>query len=482
MTDNTPVVRITSTVVMVMSVINDYGSGLAVVLSENDKYIGLVTDGDIRRAIIKGLSPQDSIESIVNKDAVFGKITDDRDSLLSNLSLDLKAIPLIDNDSNFVELLQYKDLNIPAAKPGLHGNELLYLTDCVLSNWISSQGEYVDRFESTFADFIGTEFALSCSNGTAALHLALLAGGIEPGDEVIVPSFTWISTANAVKYIGAVPVFADVNKETLNLDFNTIRELITPKTKAIIPVHIYGQPAEMSLLSQYCSDNNLILIEDAAEAHGAKYGDALVGSIGDMGCFSFFGNKIITTGEGGMVTTNNYELYNKMRKFRDHGKSDQDPYWHDVVGYNYRMTNMQAAVGLAQMERVEIILNDKLRISELYKSHLSKIENLILPPDLEWSQNIHWLYCVRIIHPGILEEIREKRDKIVAGLEKNSVGARKFFHPIHRMPPYEAYSSNLPITEEISASGICLPSYFGMKDTEIKTISELLLTFLSKNE
>ena len=475
-----PIIGHHSSVVLTMSVINDYGMGLAVVVDEKKKYLGLITDGDIRRAIIGGLSPQDQIEGIVNKKAIFGRIDQDRKSLIQKLSLDLKAIPLVDQNDNFVELLQYKDLNIPAAKPGLHGNELLYLTDCVLSNWISSQGEYVDRFEKSFADFIGTKYALSCSNGTAALHLALLAGGIEKGDEVIVPSFTWISTANAVRYIGATPIFADINNETLNLDYKSLKDLVSSKTKAIIPVHLYGQPAEMSELSEFCSERNILLIEDAAEAHGAKIGENLVGSLGDMGCFSFFGNKIITTGEGGMVTTDNEVFFNKMKKYRDHGKSDNDPYWHDVVGYNYRMTNMQAAVGLAQMERVEEILSDKLRIAKLFKENFLDT-NLILPPDLEWSENIHWLYCVRIPSFQDNEKNRVVRDKIINHLEINSIGARKFFYPIHLMPPYKGSSSVLPVTEEVSARGICLPSYYGMKEDEIKTISSLLIESLSRH-
>ena len=219
--------------------------------------------------------------------------------LRNQLSIDLKAIPILDKRGRFKNLLQYKDLNIPAAKPGLHGNELLYLTDCVLSNWISSQGEYVDRFEEIFANFVGTKYAVSCSNGTSALHLALLAAGVGEGDEVIVPSFTWISTANAVRYVGADVIFADINPKTLNIDYDTTKHLITERTKAIIPVHIYGQPADLEELNRVCIDNEIFLIEDAAEAHGATYKNNLVGSVGSMGCFSFFGNKIITTGEGG---------------------------------------------------------------------------------------------------------------------------------------------------------------------------------------
>ena len=312
MTDRIYTVNEMCSILKTMSVINDNGSGIAIVVDEDEKYLGLVTDGDIRRAIISGNSPQDKIKNIVNTEAIFGNEDDSINQLRSQLSIDLKAIPILDKKGHFKSLLQYKDLSIPAAKPGLHGNELLYLTDCVLSNWISSQGEYVDRFEEIFANFVGTKYAISCSNGTSALHLALLAAGVGAGDEVIVPSFTWISTANAVRYVGADVIFADINPKTLNIDCDTTKHLITKRTRAIIPVHLYGQPADLEALNKLCAENEIFLIEDAAEAHGATYKNNLVGSFGSMGCFSFFGNKIITTGEGGMITTNDEQLNEKI--------------------------------------------------------------------------------------------------------------------------------------------------------------------------
>lgn len=460
-----------------MSVINDNGSGIAIVIDEDAKYLGLVTDGDIRRAIISGSSPQDKIKDIVNTEAIFGNEDEDMNQLRNQLSIDLKAIPILDKKGRFKNLLQYKDLNIPAAKPGLHGNELLYLTDCVLSNWISSQGEYVDRFEEIFANFVGTKYAVSCSNGTSALHLALLAAGVGEGDEVIVPSFTWISTANAVRYVGADVIFADINPKTLNIDYDTTKHLITERTKAIIPVHIYGQPADLEELNRVCIDNEIFLIEDAAEAHGATYKNNLVGSVGSMGCFSFFGNKIITTGEGGMITTNDDKLKEQIKLFRDHGKSKNDPYWHDVVGYNYRMTNMQAAIGLAQMERVDEILEDKIRTKDLFLKYLSKHDGLIMPPCNSWSKNIHWLFTFRVKGDDF-SSVKSRRDKIINVLESHSVGARRFFYPIHEMTPYHQEGLSLPSTEKISVSGICLPSYFGMKEEDIERISNIVIEVL----
>ncbi len=477
MTDRIYTVDKICSILKTMSVINDNGSGIAIVIDEDDKYLGLVTDGDIRRAIISGSSPQDKIKDIVNTKAIVGSDNDNISQLRSQLSIELKAIPILDKEGYFKSLLQYKDLSIPAAKPGLHGNELLYLTDCVLSNWISSQGEYVDRFEEIFADFVGTKYAISCSNGTSALHLALLAAGVGEGDEVIVPSFTWISTANAVRYVGADVIFADINPETLNIDYEATKNLISKRTKAIIPVHLYGQPADLEMLNKVCVENEIFLIEDAAEAHGATYKNDYVGSIGSMGCFSFFGNKIITTGEGGMITTNNVRLSEKIKLFRDHGKSKDDPYWHDVVGYNYRMTNMQAAIGLAQMERINEILKDKIRTKDLFLKFLSSHEELIMPPCNTWSKNIHWLFTIRIKGDDIAS-LKARRDKVINVLEDHSVGARRFFYPIHEMTPYHQKGLSLPNTEKISASGICLPSYFGMREEDVERISNLVIESL----
>ncbi len=482
MSDQSFTVRCDQSVIKAMSVINSNGAGLAVVLDEIGKYLGIVTDGDIRRAIIKGYSPQDVIEPIVNRKAEIARQEDSEEQINKRLNSQIVAIPVVSKEREFIRLVRSQSLHIPAAKPGLHGNELRYLNDCVLSNWISSQGSYVDKFEHSFAEFVGTKYALSCSNGTAALHLALLAAGVGTGDEVVVPSFTWISTVNAVRYVGATPIFADINTDTLNIDLENISKVTSTKTKAIIPVHLYGQPADLGPIIDFCRQKEIILIEDAAEAHGATIGHQIVGSFGDMGCFSFFGNKIVTTGEGGMVTTDDLELYEKMKVFRDHGKSKNDPYWHEVVGYNYRMTNMQAAIGLAQMERIEQILEDKYRVACSYKTLLSDAHNLLQPPTNDWSTNVHWLYCLRLNLEKANEEVRQIRDQIVSKLESQSVGARKFFHPVHQMPPYVGYTGSLPVTEKISAGGICLPSYFSMSESEIERVSRSLLRAISLSE
>ncbi|MEK7165902.1 MAG: DegT/DnrJ/EryC1/StrS aminotransferase family protein, partial [Patescibacteria group bacterium] len=238
---------------------------------------------------------------------------------------------------------------IPVAKPSIDLTEEKNIIACVKSTWISSTGKYISDFESTFASLVGVKYAISCSNGTAALHLALLSLNIGPGDEVIVPALTFIATANVVKYVGATPVLVDVLPDTWTIDPQLVEKRVSPKTRAIIPVHLYGYPSDMTPLQKIASRNNIALIEDAAEAHEATYKRKKVGSIGDLGCFSFFGNKIITTGEGGMISTNDSNIKNKIELLKNHGMSKTRKYFHPILGYNYRMTNLQAAIGTAQL-------------------------------------------------------------------------------------------------------------------------------------
>ena len=240
---------------------------------------------------------------------------------------------------------------IPVAQPDLSGNEAKYLLHCVESQWVSSKGAYVERFEADFAAFCGVRESISCSSGTAALHLAMVALGIGPGDEVIVPTLTYIATVNAVRYCGATAVFVDSDPETMNIDPVDVHRKISSKTKAIVPVHLYGQCAEMDQLNELVSGRDIAIVEDAAEAHGATYRGRRAGSMSTIGAFSFFGNKIVTTGEGGMVTLDDGDLAQRVRLLRDQAADRQHPYWHSTIGFNYRMTNLQAALGVAQMER-----------------------------------------------------------------------------------------------------------------------------------
>ena len=270
---------------------------------------------------------------------------------------------------------------IPVCEPTLSGNELKYITDAVETNWISSAGSYIRRFESLFAEKMGTRYGVACANGTVALHLALATLGMEPGDEVIIPTFTMIATANSVTYLGAKPVLVDAEPCTWNMDVEQIESKITPRTRAIVLVHTYGHPVDMDALNAIASKHGLFVLEDAAEAHGARYKDRPVGSLGDAASFSFYGNKIITTGEGGMVTTNREDVAKLAWNLRDHAFSHERHFWHKYLGYNYRMTNLQAAIGLAQTEQLEHFVDARRANAAYYTQLLSEIPGIVTPPE-----------------------------------------------------------------------------------------------------
>jgi perosamine synthetase len=276
------------------------------------------------------------------------------------------------------------------SEPALNGNELDYVADCIASGWISSKGQYVQRFEAAMAHFCDVSHAVAVSSGTSALHLALLALGVGPGDEVIVPALSYVASANPVVYTGARPVFVDVNYSTWNLDLRQLEHRITSRTKAIIPVHLYGHPVNMDALMAIASEHGLWVVEDACEAHGAEVGGRRVGSIGHIGCFSFYGSKLITTGEGGMLTTDVDDLASTARLLRNQACAGE-PYWHSHVGFSYRLTNLQAAVGLAQLERAERFVEARRRIRCLYDELLVGTPGLVLRPEPPWGTGVCWL-------------------------------------------------------------------------------------------
>ena len=357
---------------------------------------------------------------------------------------------------------------IPIAEPFLKGNEKKYLDDCVDSGWISSAGAYVKRFEKEFSKYIGSEYGVSCMNGTVALHLALEALEVKQRDEIIVPSFTYIATANAVSYTGAKPIFVDSDIETWNIDSKKIEDKLTKKTKAIIPVHLYGHPCDMDIIKRIANKNNLYIIEDAAEAHGAEYQNKKVGSFGDISCFSFFGNKIITTGEGGMCLTDNALLAEKMESLRNHSMSKSRQYWHDSVGFNYRMTNMQAAVGCAQVENIEEIVKIKRDNAEFYNFLLKDTKGITLPPEKEWAKNVYWMYSILI-----KEDFGIDRDELMNKLKQEEIETRPFFYPVPEMPPYKN-DEEYPVSQKLSRQGINLPSSANLTKEQIKRVVDMI--------
>jgi perosamine synthetase len=344
---------------------------------------------------------------------------------------------------------------LPVSDTILDGNERAYLNECIDSNWISSAGSFVERFEKAFADAVGCNFGVACSTGTAALHLALASLGIGHDDEVIIPTFTMIAVANAVQYTGARPILVDAEAATWNIDPSQIELRIGPKTKAIIVAHTYGCPVDLDPIRACVREQGLYLIEDAAEAHGATYRNKPIGSLGDVAAFSFYANKVITTGEGGMVTTNNRKLADKARKLRGHAFSDLRHFWHEMIGFNYRMTNLQAAVGLAQTERLKELVERRMVNAALYNEALAGIAGLTLPSIPAERKSVHWMYAILVEN-----DFGCTRDELRHHLARNGIETRTFFIPIHLQPAYREQfaGQSYPVAEDLCRKGLYLPS------------------------
>ncbi len=362
---------------------------------------------------------------------------------------------------------------IPVCVPLLNGKELEYVEDCVKTNWISSKGRYVDAFEKNFSQYCGTKHGITASNGTASLHLALASIGLKEGDEVIVPTFTMISSVLAIVYCRAKPVLVDAEPETLNMDVTQIEEKITDKTKAILPVHIYGHPCDMDPIKSLAKKHGLYIVEDAAEAHGAEYKGKKAGGIGDVGCFSFYANKIITCGEGGMIVTNDEGIAARARSIKDLSfeKGKERVYLHSEVGYNYRITNLQAAVGLAQFERIGELVEMRRRNAHLYGDFLENVHGLRLPIEKSWAKNVYWMYSI-LVEPGF----GVGRDELMKKLAEKGVETRSFFVPMHKQPVFRKMhlfgGERYPVGEELSQKGLYLPSSSGLKIDEIRYICD----------
>jgi len=351
----------------------------------------------------------------------------------------------------------------PVSQPSIGEQELAYVSDAVKSGWVSSIGKYIELFETSFAQFCGTRYALAVSNGTTGLHLALVSMGVQAGDEVIIPDLTFVATANAVAYTGARVVTVDIDSRTLCIDPGAVERAITPRTRAIIPVHLYGHAAHMGRLMAIAKTHGLVVLEDAAEAHGAELHGQRVGSLGDCGVFSFYGNKVITSGEGGMLTTNDAGIYAKARLLRDHAMSADKRYWHTEVGYNYRMTNLQAALGVAQMERIDEFLAKRQQIMQWYRANLEPHPKLQLNYQEPGTKNVYWMVCLEMT--GITESVR---NDIMVRLRELGVDTRPYFYPVSDMPMYER--AETPVAHDISGRGINLPSYTDLSKDDVRHI------------
>ena len=366
---------------------------------------------------------------------------------------------------------------IHVCEPVLDGLEKKYVMDCVETNWISSAGKYIHLFEEKFSQYCGVAYGVACSSGTSAIHLALVALGIGPGDEVLIPDFTLIVSANAVILSGARPVLVDVDCETWCIDADLIEEKITPRTKAIMAVHMYGHPCDMKAICEIARRHNLYVLEDCAEAHGAEVNGIKVGSLSDASCFSFYGNKILTTGEGGMVLCQDETLAQRLRLLRNQGF--QEPrFVHEVMGFNYRMTNIQAAMGLAQTEMVVEKVERKRWIGKIYNELLTDQTDFTLPIEKPWAKNVYWMY-------GILvnESFGLTKDKLMSTLTKKGVDTRSFFCPMSLQPVFKSddhrfpdTSGAYPVSVDLWNRGLYLPSGLGLTRSQLEEVVEKLLS------
>lgn len=369
---------------------------------------------------------------------------------------------------------------IPVCEPLLGEKELEYAENCIKTNWISSMGSYIGEFEQQFAAYCGCKYGITTTSGTTALHLALVAKGISKGDEVIVPTLTMAASLFPIVYTGAKPVLVDSEPMTWNIDVSKIEEKITKKTKAIMPVHLYGHMCDMDPIMELAKKYNLYVTEDAAEVHGATYKGRKSGSCGDSGCFSFYANKIITTGEGGMVVTSNEELAACARLLKDQAHSPQKKFFHESIGFNYRMTNIQAGMGLAQLENIEKYVEMRRQNAAYYNSRLKNVPGIIVPTEKPWARNVYWMYAI-----VIQDEFGVTRDDLRKKLLEKEIETRDFFIPMHLQPCFHKLGlfkgEKYPVAEEMGRGGMFLPSSTGLTTEQKDYICECIEGIYQKN-
>jgi perosamine synthetase len=366
-----------------------------------------------------------------------------------------------------------KPKKILTAGPTISQREIDYVLDAVQNGWNENWSGYLTRFERSFADYVGTRFALATSSCTGALHLSLMALGVGPGDEVLVPEVTWVATASAVTYTGAKPVFVEIDPATWCMDPDRVRQAITPRTKAIMPVHLYGHPTDMKAVCQLADEHGLHVLEDAAPALGAEIEGRKVGSFGHVAAFSFQGAKIMTCGEGGMLVTSDQALYERARYLNDHGRDPVRPFVISAIGYKYKMSNLQAALGLAQLERIEEMIAKRRLIFQWYRQRLGGVPELALNVERFWARNIYWMTSI-----VLGERVSMSRDEVIAGLKARDIDSRPFFPPVSSFPMFESCAERNPVAYEISRRGINLPSGHNLSEADVDRVCASLLEVL----
>ena len=458
-----------STIEKALKKIKLNGQGTCFVTDKRNKIIGIVTDGDIRKLILRKVSIKTQIKKYFNNNFFSMPSETEGHEARNKLKKGRKIIPLVNKQgilTDYVSLTKNKE--IPLVKPDLNGNEKNYLIDCINSTFVSSKGKYISLFEKKFRNYYKANYSLAVSSCTAGLTLALSSLKLNKTDEVIVPNVTFVSPINSIIHNYARPVLCDVNEKNFTIDLNSLKKLINKKTKAIICVHIYGHPCDMDEIQKLIKNKGIFLIEDCAEAIGTKYKNKKIGSFGDCSVFSFFGNKTLTTGEGGMILFKKKENYLRCLNLRDHGMDTKKKYWHDNVGYNFRMTNMQAALGVAQMEKINLLIKTKIDIAKTYNKYLKNFEKIVIPKTEKWASHSFWLYNI------IIKDGNEKgRDNLIFKLSQAGIEARPMFYPASDMKIYSKFKKDINYSK-ISYKGLSLPSYIGLSNEEIKfTCSKL---------
>lgn len=442
----------------------DNRTGTCFIVDQDRRVIGHITLDDVRRAIRDGIAANEATlaQHLAHCAAAY--------TAPARAALDAKTKmvrPVLDADGRLADVIVDRSREpVQVARPDLSHREFRAVLDAFISSWISSHGTYIRDFEEEFASYIGMKHGIAASNGTAALHLALLALGIGPGDEVILPDLTFAATINAVLYCGATPVLVDVDRLTWTMTLASVEAAFGPRTKAIIPVHLYGRPAEIGPIADFAKAHGCAVVEDCAEAHGARYAGRPVGQFSDASCFSFYANKIVATGEGGMCLTNSEALASTMLELRNHGMTPHRWYWHERVGYNYRMTNLQAAIGVTQLGRIEETLERNRRLERLYRMHLDGIPGIKFPEPLPAIYDpVVWLVSAQV--PATA------RARLIADAADAEIELRPFFHPLSQMPAYAPYARSCPTSALLAMTGINLPTSSAVDEGVVKRVAAL---------
>ena len=469
------VVKINSKINHALKKINKNLYGIIFVVSDTNTLLGSISDGDIRRYIIKHKNISEKIiinSKLINKNVKTINSQDDDKKLFNLLEKGYKVVPKVNKQNQLVDICTYKNIiSFPISTPQISKEEVSLVNKCLQTGWISSRGSYIDTFEKKFSEFLNFGHSVAVSSGTTALELAIKSLQLPKKSEIILPNFTFAATINSIINSGMIPVLCDVRKDTWTIDYLKIKKLINNKTKAIMPVQIYGQAYHVDIIHKIAKEKNLYIIEDCAEGLGGKYKNKIVNKKADVICYSFFANKVITTGEGGMAVFKDIKNFNTAKMIRSHGMDPVKKYNHNIEGSNYRMTNIQAAIGMAQLKKIDYFLKKRKIIFSIYDKYLSKVKYISLLPKNTWSKNSYWLYTILVNDFG-----PRKREILLERLNKNGIEARNGFISLNKMKPFKKYSKiHLPISNYLSENSISLPTSINLTKNQIKYIVDLLI-------